>query len=205
MIGIVDIGIGNLGSVREAIHALGNDPVSVGRAADLEGLSHLILPGVGAFSHAVRRLHDTGLFGAIRQYASDGRPLLGICLGMQLLADIGDEDGPSDGLGLIGGRVSLIAERDRFRVPHVGWNEMRCPRPHPVLKGVRQGVDFYFVHSYEFQPTRRESVLGVTDHGKDIVCAVGQGSALGLQFHPEKSQKNGLRLLENFCDWDGRC
>lgn len=205
MIGIIDVGIGNQGSVREAIYSLGHDPVPVRCADDLGGLSHLILPGVGAFSHAMGRLNDSGLLAPIRRFAAQGRPLLGICLGMQLLADSGDEDGPTPGLGLIGGRIAVIAERGLFRVPHVGWNEVRCPRPHPVFAGVKPGIDFYFVHSYEFLAAKPDTVIGLTDHGKDIVCAVAAGSAVGVQFHPEKSQRNGLRLLENFCAWDGRC
>lgn len=205
MIGIIDVGIGNQGSIREAIHALGHDPVPVRSAADLSDLTHLILPGVGAFSHAVQRLHATALFAPVQQFARAGRPLLGICLGMQLLCDVGDEDGPNAGLGLVPGRVSRLPDQPGLRVPHVGWNDVRFPVPHPLFQGVRPGLDFYFVHSYEFLPASGAHVIGVTDHGKQVVCAVANANCVGVQFHPEKSQKNGLRILENFCDWDGLC
>ncbi|MBB4842414.1 glutamine amidotransferase [Paucibacter oligotrophus] len=205
MIGIVDVGIGNQGSIREAIYSLGADPVSVSKPGDLETVSHLILPGVGAFSHAVGCLRRSGLFEPIQAYVATGRPLLGICLGMQLLASIGDEDGLSEGLGLIPGRVSKLQEQADLRIPHVGWNEVRFAQAHAIFAGVKDSMDFYFVHSYEFLPESTSNVLGRTHHGDDVVCAVGRDNVVGLQFHPEKSQKNGLRMLENFCDWDGQC
>ena len=205
MIGIIDVGIGNQGSIREAIYSLGHDPVAVKTAVNLEGLSHLILPGVGAFSHAMQQLHAAGLFIPLQAFARQGRPLLGICLGMQLLGDVGEEDGPTAGLGLVPGRVSRLPDQAGIRVPHVGWNDVSFPRAHPIFAGVRTGIDFYFVHSYEFHSTSADAVIGITDHGKDVVCAVATGNCVGVQFHPEKSQKNGLRILENFCDWDGEC
>lgn len=205
MIGIIDVGIGNQGSIREAVYSLGYDPVPVSVPEQLLDLTHLILPGVGAFSYAMVQLQRSGLVEPLRSFAASGRPLLGICLGMQLLASVGDEDGPSEGISLIEGRVSKLPERPMFRVPHVGWNEVSFARPHPVFAGVRDGMDFYFVHSYQFQPANEAAVLGRTHHGDPIVCAVGTRNVVGLQFHPEKSQKNGLRILENFCCWDGIC
>ncbi len=205
MIGIIDVGIGNQGSIREAVYSLGHDPVSVSVPEQLQELTHLILPGVGAYSHAMAQLRRSGLVDPLRDFAESGRPLLGICLGMQLLSSVGDEGGPSEGLGLIGGRVSKLPDRAVFRVPHVGWNEVSFARPHPVYEGVKDGMDFYFVHSYQFLPYSEASTLGSTHHGEPIVCAVGTRNVVGLQFHPEKSQKNGLRMLENFCDWDGVC
>jgi glutamine amidotransferase len=151
------------------------------------------------------QLQRSGLIEPLRAFVASGRPLLGICLGMQLLASVGDEDGLSEGLGLIEGRVSKLPERAVFRVPHVGWNEVSFVRPHPVFEGVTDGMDFYFVHSYQFLPASNAATLGRTHHGDSIVCAVGKHNVVGLQFHPEKSQKNGLRMLENFCDWDGAC
>lgn len=205
MIGIIDVGIGNQGSIREAVHSLGYDSVSISAPEQLEELTHLILPGVGAYSHAMGQLQRSGLIEPLLDFAESGRPLLGICLGMQLLASVGDEDGPSEGLGLIEGRVSKLPERSVFRVPHVGWNEVSFARQHPVFDGVKDGMDFYFVHSYQFLPVSEAVTLGYTHHGDLIVCAVGAGNVVGLQFHPEKSQKNGLRMLENFCEWDGVC
>lgn len=205
MIGIIDVGIGNQGSIREAVYSLGYDSVPISAPEQLEELTHLILPGVGAYSHAMGQLQRSGLIEPLLDFAESGRPLLGICLGMQLLASVGDEDGPSEGLGLIKGRVSKLPERSVFRVPHVGWNEVSFARQHPVFDGVKSGMDFYFVHSYQFLPVSEAVTLGRTHHGDLIVCAVGAGNVVGLQFHPEKSQKNGLRMLENFCEWDGVC
>jgi glutamine amidotransferase len=205
VIGIVDVGIGNQGSIREAVYALGHDPVAVRGAADLDGLSHLILPGVGAFRHAVECLQAAGLVEPVRQLAAAGTPLLGICIGMQLLCETGEEDGLTPGLALIPGRVTRLPETPGCRVPHVGWNEVSFPRTHPLFGGVREGIDFYFVHSYEYQPADPGAVIGLTEHGKPVVAAIARGNVAGVQFHPEKSQRNGLRVLENFCDWDGTC
>ncbi len=204
-IGIIDIGIGNLGSLRHAVHSLGWDTVSVLRPDDMEGLTHLILPGVGAFAAAMTRLESVGLVGPIRRFAQAGRPVLGICLGMQLLADTGTEGGGTGGLGLIPGHVIPIVPPPRIRLPHVGWNEAHQVGCHPVLKGIRDDVDFYFVHSYRFAATHPGDVLAETEHGERFASIVARGNVVGVQFHPEKSQTNGLQLLDNFCLWDGTC
>lgn len=205
MIGIIDVGIGNQGSIREAVYSLGHDPMPISEPKEMEELTHLILPGVGAYSHAMTQLHKHGFVGPLRDFAASGRPMLGICLGMQLLASTGDEDGPTHGLGLISGQVTKLPEHPEFRVPHVGWNEVTFSRRHPVFEGVKNGVDFYFVHSYQFIPACDANTLGHTQHGAPVVCAIGTNNVIGLQFHPEKSQKNGLRMLDNFCVWDGAC
>lgn len=203
-IGIVDVGIGNLGSLRHAIHSQGWDTVSVATPDDLDELTHLLLPGVGAFSAAMRRLRETGLVEPIQRFAASRRPILGICLGMQLLAARGSEGGDTEGLGLIPGRVNPIAA-ERMRLPHVGWNNAHQVRPHPVLDGIRDDVDFYFVHSYRFTADAVDNVLAQTEYGEVFPSIVGKGNVIGAQFHPEKSQANGLRLLDNFCLWDGAC
>ncbi len=204
-IGIVDVGIGNLGSLRHALNSQGWDVVPVHAPADLDALTHLLLPGVGAFTAAMARLNDVGLVQPIQNFSATGKPVMGICLGMQLLAESGSEGGDTPGLGLIPGAVLPILRRPDLRLPHVGWNEAHQARSHPVLRGIRNDVDFYFVHSYRFAVADSDCVLAMTDHGEPFASIVGKGSVVGVQFHPEKSQVNGLRLLDNFCLWDGAC
>lgn len=204
MIGIIDIGMGNLRSVAKAIWSLGGDPVLIREPAELSAASHCILPGVGMASTALGRLRDTGLHDAIRAYAGSGRPLLGICLGMQLLAEDCEEGLRSAGLGLIPGRVSKMEALGALRVPHVGWNTVELKRRHTLFEGVLPQRDFYFVHSYVFHAAL-DTVFGETEHGAPFPSVVASKNVVGVQFHPEKSQSNGLRLLENFCAWDGKC
>jgi glutamine amidotransferase len=203
-IGIIDVGIGNLGSLSNALYSQGWDSHFVSSPEDLEGLTHLILPGVGAFSAAVRRLHETLLFDQIREFAREGNPVMGICLGMQLLADRGSEGGDEFGLGLVSGRVVPITAQG-FRLPHVGWNSVKYTQSHPLFEGIRNDVDFYFVHSYKFMTDFSDNILSITDYGEIFPSIIGCKNVIGLQFHPEKSQVNGLRLLDNFCLWDGKC
>src|SRR5262249_28995647 len=139
-------------------------------------------------------------------FARTGKPVLGICLGMQLLSAIGDEGGPRTGLAMIAGRVTRFDSSRVPAVPHVGWNELRLSRPHPVFKNVKSGRDFYYGHSYHFVCDDTSDQLGVVEYGgSDYTAVVSRENVLGFQFHPEKSQANGLRLLESFCDWDGWC
>ncbi len=203
-VGIIDVGIGNLGSLRSAILSQGWDVASISCAADMEEVSHLLLPGVGAFAAAMHRLGEVGLIGSISDFASSGRPVMGICLGMQLLAEWGNEGGRVCGLGVIPGEVETI-QSGELRLPHVGWNEVHQIRRHPILDGIRNDVDFYFVHSFRFQPGAIESVLAETEYGELFPSIIGRGNVVGVQFHPEKSQSNGLRMLDNFCLWDGAC
>jgi len=203
-IGIVDIGIGNLGSLRNALHSQGWDSLFVSNPDDFEGLTHLILPGVGAYSAAVQRLHERGLYSRIKEFSAKGHPIMGICLGMQLLACRGTEGGENLGLGLISGRVIPINAVD-IRLPHVGWNNANKSRHHPLLDGIRNDVDFYFVHSYRFVADSADDVLASTEYGECFPSIVSRGNVVGVQFHPEKSQSNGLRMLDNFCLWDGKC
>jgi imidazole glycerol-phosphate synthase subunit HisH len=203
-IGIVDVGIGNLGSIGGAVSTLGFDVLPVRRRDDFDRADAVILPGVGAFAHAMSLLERSELVGSLRKWARDGRPLLGICLGMQLLFKSGEEGGQTDGLNLIDGKILRIQEEPTIRLPHVGWNEISVVRNHPILSDVKQGVDFYFVHSYRASCSEN-AIIAKTEYGDWFPSIVGAGSVVGTQFHCEKSQRNGLRLLENFCWWDGRC
>lgn len=204
-IGIVDIGIGNVGSLRNALYKEGWDPVFVSAENDFVDLTHLILPGVGAFGAAMAKLTQCGLIKPIKQFVAQGKPLLGICLGMQILAESGSEGGDVPGLGLIRGRVIPIVRREELRLPHVGWNNVTAVARHRVLDGIRNDVDFYFVHSYRFLATNAANVLAETNYGERFPTIIANGNVVGVQFHPEKSQLNGLRILDNFCRWDGMC
>lgn len=203
-VGIIDIGIGNLGSLRSALYSQGWDCVFVSNPSGLDSVTHLLLPGVGAFAAAVKRLHECELFEPIRRFAADRRPVMGICLGMQLLAERGTEGGDIEGLGLVAGTVNPI-NAPGLRLPHMGWNNVHQAQPHPLIEGIRDEVDFYFVHSYQFAATHSKNVLAHTEYGERFVSIVCEGNVVGVQFHPEKSQSNGLRLLDNFCLWDGAC
>jgi len=204
-VAIVNVGLGNVGSLKGALESLGFNACLASTPADLGGASHLILPGVGAFPAAMKRLNETGIREGIREHAARGKPLLGICLGMQIFASWGDEGEGSKGLNLLAGKVLALPRVSGIRIPHVGWNSVEYCRPHPVLKKIKSGVDFYFVHSFAFLSDDPECVYTETYYGTRYASAIGIGSIFGVQFHPEKSQKNGLRLLENFCQWDGRC
>lgn len=203
-IGILDLGMGNLHSVANAIYQLGYDPVTA-TAGPFDAFSHLIIPGVGQFATAMANLHARDLYSAIYGYAASGRPLLGICLGMHLLATSGTEGGLTGGLGLVPGRVDRLAVPEAIRIPHVGWNTVNQRRAHPLLAGIKPGRDFYFVHSYAFRCDEASDVLTDTDYGAVFTSAVARRNVAGFQFHPEKSQANGLKLLDNFCRWNGQC
>ena len=205
MIGILDNAMGNLRSVYNAVYQSGNDPVVVTRPEEFSELSHLIVPGVGHFQAAMARLREAGAAEAIRAFAADGRPVLGICLGMQLLAEHGSEGGESPGLGLIAGSVRPLPRDGQIRVPHVGWNTVRFRREHPATVGLKPERDFYFVHSFAMHCDDPGDVLAVTEYGEEFDCMVAHANVVGFQFHPEKSQANGMRLIENFCAWDGAC
>lgn len=204
-IGIVDVGIGNIGSLKQALYGLGFDVELLRQASQVGACSHVLLPGVGAFSAAMEKLNGAALVPSLKSHVATGKPLMGICLGMQLLADIGEEGGENSGLGFVPGRVVAIDAKQGYRLPHVGWNEARQVAKHPVLKSIRNDVDFYFVHSYRFWPEQPQHVLAETEYGEVFPSIIGKGNVVGAQFHPEKSQSNGLRILENFCNWDGTC
>jgi glutamine amidotransferase len=203
-VGIINYGVGNLGSVVRAVEELRYSPIVIDRAVDLHSADCLILPGVGGFTECKGILDAQGwtssLIDEIRGFE---KPLLGICLGMQLLADVGmegaaDESG-TPGLGFIAGTVrSLRGMGCTNRVPHMGWNELSIRRPGGLVDGVPSGTDVYFVHSYAFDVADEIDVIAVTEYGIPFVSVVGKGRVWGTQFHPEKSSKAGFRVLKNF-------
>lgn len=204
MIGIIDVGIGNLGSLKSAVYELGFDVSLVETPAALGECDSVILPGVGSFSHGMQAIRNAALVEPLFAHVAAGKPTLGICLGMQLLFSKGEEGVECAGLGLMVGTVRRFAERPSFQIPHVGWNDVSRVHQHPLWQGIKPGVDFYFVHSYrvECEPMY---VVGQTNYGEDFPSVVAKENVVGVQFHPEKSQRSGLRLLENFCSWNGQC
>jgi imidazole glycerol phosphate synthase glutamine amidotransferase subunit len=203
-IAVVDYGAGNLVSIDQALRAAGADVVVARAAADLDGADGLIVPGVGAARPAMDRLRRRALVEPLRRWIAADRPFLGICLGMQLLFDGSDEDGART-LGVLPGRTVRLV--DAPRLPHIGWNAVRRRRPHPLFAGVAADDPFYFVHSYAPRPAgpdADEIALADTDHGSDFVSAVARGRLAGVQFHPERSGEDGLRMLANFVLLAGR-
>jgi glutamine amidotransferase len=206
MLAIIDYKAGNLTSVKLACDALGMQTVITADPAVIRGADRVIFPGVGAAGSAMRNLREGGLEPVLRDVVASGRPFLGICVGTQILFDFSEEDGGTACLGLLPGRVRLFHPTDpRDKVPHMGWNQMRFQRPHPLLSGIADGSDFYFVHSYCPQPAAPADTIGTTDYaGISFASMVGRGNIAATQFHVEKSGRVGLRLLENFAKWDGR-
>lgn len=199
MIAIVDYGMGNLRSVQKAIERVGGQAVITAEAEVLKAAWGVILPGVGAFGDAMQNLHERHLVEPLRRESAAGKPLLGICLGMQLLFDESEEMGHHQGLGLLPGRVVRFASA-HLRVPHVGWNQLHIRRQSPLLARVPDGSYAYFVHSYYVLPADEAIVLATTDYGLEFASVVGRDNLFATQFHPEKSQEVGLRILRNFVE-----
>lgn len=202
---IIDYDAGNLRSVQRACREVGlvaditPDPERV-RHAD-----RVIFPGVGAAGSAMRSLRARGLDEALAEVIRAGRPVLGICLGLQISLEHSEENDQRT-LGLIPGEVRRFTfERDDLKVPHMGWNEVRVVQPHPLLAGIRSGDEFYFVHAYYPAPAREEDVFAVTDYEVEFACAIGRDNFFGMQCHPEKSGRVGLGVLARFASWDGSC
>lgn len=203
MIGIVDYGMGNLLSVRNAVEAVGCDAEVCSTPAQLREAERLILPGVGAFRDCMKNLRETGIAEALQDLViAQGRPILGICLGMQAMARKSFEGGEFEGLGWLDAEVVRIQPRDpSLRVPQIGWNEIQIANEAALLTGLPRHPEFYFVHSYHMRCVRPGDVLATCDHGGTVTAAVGRDNIRATQFHPEKSQDCGLRVLENFLAW----
>ncbi len=202
MIAIIDYGMGNLRSVARAFEKVGAAATVTRSPAAIRDASHVVLPGVGAFSDCMRNLADYGLAGPVVRSIEAGKPFLGICLGLQLLFEESEEFGRHAGLGVIKGRVVRFAPASGgdagLKVPHMGWNDIRTRKGSRLLKDIPDGTYFYFVHSYYAVPDDRGVVLASTDYGVEFTSAVEKDNVMACQFHPEKSQKAGLRMLRNF-------
>ena len=202
MIAIVDYGVGNLFSLRCSFAAIGAETAVTGEAAEIARADRIVLPGVGAFEDARKKLADRGLDRLLVSLAGEGRPLLGICLGMQLLFERSEEFGVHEGLGLLPGEVTDMAPRlpKGLKMPQIGWNALRLARPeHPLLKNTREGDCMYFVHSFS-AVNCGDALLADVEYGIPVTAAAARGNVMGCQFHPEKSGTCGLSLLRAFCE-----
>lgn len=199
MIGILDYGMGNLSSVQNVVNFLGAEYKLIKSKVDFSDCTHLIIPGVGAYEKAMNNILNFNYVDEISKFADSGKPVLGICLGMQLLAERGFEPKEINGLGLVNGEVILLDFKN-VRVPHVGWNGIHVINNHPILNDVKISADFYFVHSYYFKPSDQGSIIATTEYGENFTSIIAnkRKNVIGIQFHPEKSQKQGLKILENF-------
>jgi glutamine amidotransferase len=202
MITVVDYGAGNIGSVLNMIRRVGGQAVATGRADELSSAEKILLPGVGSFDTAMTRLSSLRLYDVLLERASAGVPLLGICLGMQLLSDA-SEEGSLPGLGLVPGRVRRFrfeGEQAGLKVPHMGWNHVVPAKDHALCGGLKAGARFYFVHSYYFDCQEPHDMLFQTNYGREFASGVQRGNVMGVQFHPEKSHRFGMQLLKNFIE-----
>ena len=195
-VAIIDYGVGNLRSVEKAFAATGCEAVVSGDESVLRAAERLVLPGVGAFGACMKALSERGFDQLVRERVKDGTPLLGVCVGMQLLFEDSDEFGSTPGLGLLRGSVRRF--NDELVVPHVGWNRIFQIRESPLFNDLANGSFFYFVHSYYCEPVDESAVAGKTEYGVNYASVVAHKNICGVQFHPEKSQDAGLRLLRNF-------
>ncbi|HXG94275.1 MAG TPA: imidazole glycerol phosphate synthase subunit HisH [Blastocatellia bacterium] len=197
MIAIINYGVGNLRSVEKAFEAVGAHAVVTDDAGAIREAEQIVLPGVGAFGECARRLRESRLDELVLEAAEKNKPVLGLCVGLQLMFDEGHEFGVHKGLGLMRGRVIRFPENGPH-VPQIGWNQIEDVKPHPLLDGLSDGTYFYFVHSYHVEADNKEDVLAVTEYGIRYPSVCARGSVAGVQFHPEKSQAAGLKLLANF-------
>ena len=203
MIAIVDYGVGNLFSLKSSLDMIGAEAFVTGDAEEIKKAEKIILPGVGAFGDAANKLRETGLFEVIKEEAKNGKPIMGICLGMQMLFEKSYEYGEHEGLGLIKGEIRPIEEviPKNLKVPHIGWNALKFTGESKLFKYIKDGDFVYFVHSY--YGAECDSVIAVSDYGAPLTAAVEKGNVSGCQFHPEKSGEVGLKILKAFCEKEG--
>ena len=202
-VAIIDYKVCNLGSVKRAFQECGADAFISSDPKDIDAATHIVLPGVGAFSNAMKNLEDMGFVEYIKRAVLDDKiPLLGICLGMQLLADKGFEIKETPGLGLIKGEIIKLSPKKKSeRVPHVGWNELDIKSGIPIFQSIANKTDFYFVHSFHFIPKDESNIISTTPYCDKIVSGIAKDNIFGVQFHPEKSSTAGFKLIKNFLNY----
>ncbi|MDE5983899.1 MAG: imidazole glycerol phosphate synthase subunit HisH [Eubacterium sp.] len=198
MVAIIDYGAGNLSSVKKALDYLGAESEITQDKDKIMSASHVILPGVGSFGDAMKSMAERGLVDTVKKAALSGKPFLGICLGLQLLFESSEESEGVEGLGLIKGKIVQIPRDNGLKVPHIGWNSVKINQNYGIFSGIDDGSYFYFVHSFYLKDAENDAVAATTEYGVGIECAVQKGNLCATQFHPEKSSKLGLQLLENF-------
>jgi glutamine amidotransferase len=198
MICIIDYGMGNLRSVQKAFEKVGHQAVVSSDPAEVAAAEKVVLPGVGAFEDAMAELRQRRLLAPVLEAIDSGRPFLGICLGLQLLFERSYENGVHEGFGVLRGKVIRFELPPEYSVPHMGWNQLTITRRAPILEGIEEGTFFYFVHSYYVAPQEREVIAAETDYGGQFCSMIWRDNLYATQFHPEKSQADGLRLLKNF-------
>lgn len=203
MISIINYGMGNIKSIQNALSFLGAKHKIISTERDILNSEKLILPGVGSFRKAMLNINELGLFNSLRETVIQNKiPILGICLGMQLLADRGEEDGDSEGLGFIPGKVCKFTFMDNtLKIPHTGFNKVFFKKGNSLFEGLGESADFYFVHSFRFISEYEDHVTSYSVYGDKFVASLQKGNIFGTQFHPEKSQSNGLTVLKNFIHW----
>ncbi|MCC9605285.1 imidazole glycerol phosphate synthase subunit HisH [Blastopirellula sp. JC732] len=202
MITIIDYQMGNLRSVQKAIEKVGHHAVISSDPKEIAQADHLILPGVGAFEDAIAELRHRDMVGPIKDHIAAGKPLLGICLGLQLLFDVGYEGGEHEGLGIVPGKVVRFEVPPELKVPHMGWNQVTFRHKPPIFEGIEPQTHFYFVHSYYVVPDDEAVVAVEATYHKPFCAAIWRDNLIATQFHPEKSQASGLHVLKNFAEWN---
>lgn len=208
MIAIIDYKAGNLTSVARALQNIGKDYLITDKISELEAASHIIFPGVGAAGDAMVNLRERGLDSWLTVWIKKGKPLLGICLGTQIILDDSQENDTSC-IGLVRGSTkrfpdTLMEGGNALKIPHMGWNSVKFHRQHPVFRGIPAEAEFYFVHSYYPAPLDKSVVLGTTSYGMEFCSVLAADNLVAMQFHPEKSGRLGLQILQNFCIWSGK-
>lgn len=205
MIAVIDYGVGNLFSLCSSLDAIGAESVVTSDPEVIKSAEKIILPGVGAFGDAIAKLRESGLDKVIKNEVALGKPIFGICLGMQLLFEKSYEYGEHEGLGLLRGSVVPMEGRisENLKIPHIGWNALNIEREHPLLKYTAEGYHVYFVHSY-FAVECEDSLVASSEYGAKVTALVARGNVAGAQFHPEKSGDVGLNMLRAFCEWEGK-